>query len=478
MSDAPANHGRFVRDERAGSSVMLGLGALCATFIAALLAMRLYDVEHGARRLAADLRVVEQAAHASRLLRISSQRAEPLRVALEAALSPTYRGQALSPTVFEALASAVQANLDAMPAPGRRGVAVVADVDGDAAVTQWSADGGLWVGTAQGALSSWSNGRRVAQWPGAQPGGVRAIVRAPSGDTYAARGDDGTVSVWQATQRPRALEGVRAPVTAMCFSPDGARLLIAGGDSPGVWDLATGRRLVTLTAVPAMVLDARWTADRRHLVLASADGARVYDATTYGLVHTLAHAGVTVTAMAVSPDSARVVTGGADGLARMWNLHSGAELTTMALGSTIRVIDYSPDGHRMLLAGDGDQAVIWGVFQIHRELTLDGLRGPVRAGRYTTDQGRVVLLDASGALKVFHAHAGDLMATIPAEGATDFSLSTDGARAAVTSGARAQVVPVSQAGFTEVACAMTAGRATFAAYRARCAETQRAAQGP
>ncbi len=55
------------------------------------------------------------------------------------------------------------------------------------------------------------------------------------------------------------LNGPTGPVTRVTFSPDGQRILSAGGDTVNVWDSATGLLLLTLKGRTESVLSAAFS---------------------------------------------------------------------------------------------------------------------------------------------------------------------------------------------------------------------------
>ena len=68
------------------------------------------------------------------------------------------------------------------------------------------------------------------------------------------------------------LRGHTGVVQGVAFSPDGERLVTAGGDRTArVWDSKTGSRLLILRGHTALVNSAVFSPDGRHIVTASVD---------------------------------------------------------------------------------------------------------------------------------------------------------------------------------------------------------------
>lgn len=109
-------------------------------------------------------------------------------------------------------------------------------------------------------------------------------------------------------------------VSAIAFSPDGARLVSAG----------------PLAFTPFVV-------DREFVAI-------VWDLPNVSQVAALAgHRGL-IQDIAFSANGASIVTGGDDGALRFWDAESGLNLQTIDLGAPIRAIEFSPDGRLLAIA--------------------------------------------------------------------------------------------------------------------------------
>jgi WD40 repeat protein len=81
----------------------------------------------------------------------------------------------------------------------------------------------------------------------AHAGGVSGVAFSPGGDLLASAGNDGYVHLFNVPTR-RHLGSFRAhynSARAVCFSPDGRRVATGEGVAK-LWDLATGRTLISL----------------------------------------------------------------------------------------------------------------------------------------------------------------------------------------------------------------------------------------
>ncbi|MCY4465181.1 MAG: hypothetical protein OXE46_06565 [Chloroflexi bacterium] len=137
---------------------------------------------------------------------------------------------------------------------------------------------------------------------------------------------DGTLSLWgysAASSAPSELLYLNAhggAVSALAFSPDGARLVSAG-------PLA-----YTSFAVQRDFAAIVWDLSRvaQQAVLSGHQGL--------------------IRALAFSPDGSQVASGADDGALRFWDASSGAAQASVVLGAPIVALDYSPDGRLVAVA--------------------------------------------------------------------------------------------------------------------------------
>ena len=85
---------------------------------------------------------------------------------------------------------------------------------------------------------------------------LRRVAWSPDGTRVAGGGDDGSVSLWEATDGtpPQQLSGHQGAVMNVAWSPDGRRLASIGSGREGgelfVWEVQSWERTHTLGASP------------------------------------------------------------------------------------------------------------------------------------------------------------------------------------------------------------------------------------
>jgi len=239
----------------------------------------------------------------------------------------------------------------------------------DLAAVSLSADGRYVVAiSSAGAAQAWATrtGERVAalhESPGGGGGFTSGVDISPD-DRFVATGDaNNTARIWELhTGRVVVtLRGHSGAVNDVAFSPDGRVVATASDDATvRLWDARTGRSGAVLRGHSGAVRRVMFSPDGRLLLTAGVDRtARVWQAHTGALVATLSGHTGRINGVAFSPDSRLVVTASEDQTARVWDARTGEQLAVLS-GHTGAVRDavFSPDGRAVLTASmDGTARV-------------------------------------------------------------------------------------------------------------------------
>ncbi len=245
----------------------------------------------------------------------------------------------------------------------------------------------------------------------------------------------GETKVWDAQTGAALLElkGLKYGVNSVVISPDGTKILTAGGgplaaaatNELKVWDARTGVVLLNLSLpeVPfaPSLLDHRgasvaFSPDGTRFVVGglrgegvTAGSATVRDAATGAALFELKGHTSTLLCVAYSPDGTRIVTGGGDQDRRalVWDATTGASLLELK-GHTSGVVcaAFNPDGTR-IVTGSVDRTVrVWDARTGTTLVELKGFKEQVTSVAFSLDGTRIVTGELGGTVTVWEARPG------------------------------------------------------------------------
>ena len=267
------------------------------------------------------------------------------------------------------------------------------------------------VGGSDGTVRSWElpaaqydpprEGRRYPQ----HAGEVLEIAVDRANRRIATAGRDGVVRISRLDrdEPPVLISPGTGAISALDFSPDGARIMVGTPRELALWDVTTGRKqrdysgskvvanevvfdasgsffytpcadgrlrrwsvdssrpLVEMMIDPHGVYDARVSPDGKTVaVVGDTQSAAVVDAVTLETVHRyVGHQGG-VLAVAFNPRGDRLVTAGSDGSIRIWDLATATELLSLR-GHRRRIqhVQFSPDGETLASSSDDGTVKLW-----------------------------------------------------------------------------------------------------------------------
>jgi WD40 repeat protein len=248
---------------------------------------------------------------------------------------------------------------------------------------------------------------------------VRSVAFSPDGRRLVTASDNENPKVWDvATGREvLTLKPHSARVSSAAFSPDGRRLITAGDLVPELWDAATGRTVLTLKGHSEVVYSAAFSPDGRRVITASGDKtAKVWGAVTGRELLTLRGHTRRLSSAVFSADSRRVVTASADGTARVWDAASGRELLTLkGHRGPLNSAAFSPDGRRVITASGDQTAKVWDAVTGRECLTIKGPGDQVAAAAFSPD-GRRVVIGRYATPKICDAATGRELLTLKGHG--------------------------------------------------------------
>lgn len=299
-----------------------------------------------------------------------------------------------------------------------------ADVDQDARIVITGADDGtarVW--NSQTSAS-------IAVLP-RQTGSVRVAI-SRDGTKFATGDHDGSVLVW--IGRGQDISQFHHPgyeVRDMEFSPDGALLAVATTDKVAhIYELASGRRKVTLTGHTDTLRSISFSRDGSRVVTGSSDrSARIWQVVTGEPIVTLLGHEDAVRSGAFSRDGMWVATGSWDKTAKIWNARSGRLVMNFAgHEGPVRAVMFARND-RVLITGSNDKTIrVWDTSFALPEIRLPGHSRSVTSVRVAGNGSVIATASDDGSVRIWQKSSGDLLGIIELGGpeANALDLTPDG----------------------------------------------------
>jgi WD40 repeat protein/serine/threonine protein kinase len=254
-----------------------------------------------------------------------------------------------------------------------------------------------------GALRVWDmrTGREVLTLKG-RTGSVGSVCFSPDGRHVAG-------AFWEEKQvRVSEVPGGKDPLTLkgetkVCFSPDGLHLATAGSGKDGtvrLWDVRTGREVLTLKGHNDVVHEVCFSPDGRRLATASFDDLlKVWDAHSGQEIHSLKGRARMISDLAFSPDGRRLASADDEGVVRLWDARTGQEAVTLrGHASRISSLRFDPGGGRLATTSLDTTVKVWDVRA--EQDAVEGYEGVC----FSPDSRRLAAFSEDGSVRVWDAH--------------------------------------------------------------------------
>lgn len=213
-------------------------------------------------------------------------------------------------------------------------------------------------------------------------------------------------------QEANRLNGHRAAVLTVAFSPDGQHLVSSGVDgSLKIWQ-RDGSLLHTLQGHQSVVRAVRYS-PRGDLIASAGDDKTIYLWSPQGdLVRTIPIQTSGIWSLEFSPDGSSVIVGGSSDLIEQYSLGGQLLQNLREANVGVRVVAFSPDG-QTIAAGCMDNTIkLWSRDGVLRQ-TLRGHSGPVQSLAFSPDGALIVSGSDDRTIKLWQQD-GTLLGTLPA----------------------------------------------------------------
>ncbi|MBK7935779.1 MAG: PD40 domain-containing protein [Lewinellaceae bacterium] len=210
-------------------------------------------------------------------------------------------------------------------------------------------------------------------------------------------------------------EGHNAPVWVVAFSPDGKQLATASEDNTAkIWDLNTGKNVLTLERHKASVEGIAFSPDGKWLATASEDSSAViWDLQTGKPRNILRGHENSVSCIAFSPDGKKLATGSHDNFIMIWNAETGDSLRRIeAHEYPILSIAFSPDGKSLATGSYDETAKIWDIDSGKAVFTLEDHDNSVNCVAFSPDGNYLATGSNDKTAKIWDLKTGKATQTI------------------------------------------------------------------
>ena len=205
------------------------------------------------------------------------------------------------------------------------------------------------------------------------------------------------------------------PVNALAFSSDGRTVASGSTDKLArVWDLASGKCLLSLAAHSDAVLCVALSPDGTMLVTGSKDALAIaWDTRTGERKATFKGSGSAILDAAISPTLGTVYTGTKSGHVTVWQVSTGTlEASLDGHSDAVLGVAVSPNG-ALVVTGSEDKSIrIWDTAENTCIRVMEGHSGSVNAVAISPDNQYVVSGSKDETIKVWSLATGDCLRTL------------------------------------------------------------------
>lgn len=257
----------------------------------------------------------------------------------------------------------------------------------------------------------------------ATPGTVQVLAYSNTGQLLACSGKDGAVTLWSSDDGMQVgTIPIGYAVSAMVFQPQDDLLVVGGsGGQVKAWQLESRAVSREYAGPTTSIGGLAYSPDRSRLAAGAADGSIwIWEMSAGTLIRKIpggvapGHFG-SITAVAFLADPDKLVTASADEYVKFWSVASGSELRSISLGAPAVRLAVSPDGTRVAASRRRPGGLVFiDVAGMAEKFRVDARQSSLTA---MVAVGTVALATAgSDFLKFWDASNGNLLQSIPIQG--------------------------------------------------------------
>lgn len=209
--------------------------------------------------------------------------------------------------------------------------------------------------------------------------------------------------------RDRTLAGQSQSVNAVAFSPDSRRVVTGSADGTAiVWEVTTGRRLLTLSSRTAAISSAIYAPSGKIIITGCADGAiHIWDTATGNRLATIIRYRVgAVRALDISADGTKIGCGYENGAVCVWAASSGKKLAEFDYNNRLLSVAIANDG-KLIAAGYTDATLkAWDIQTQQSVFSTKNPQSEGVTGLHFDTQGYLYTFDREETLYHEETHSG------------------------------------------------------------------------
>jgi WD40 repeat protein len=240
--------------------------------------------------------------------------------------------------------------------------------------------------------------------------GVYTTAFSPDKRWFATGNRDRTIRVWEVAtgRKVRTLTGHTGWVTQITFSPDGQWLASASfSGAVKLWNVETGREMRTLEGHTESVNAVAFSPDSKTLATASGDATvKLWDVATGQTLRTFKGHTAEVNAAAFSPDGKMLATGGADKSVRLWDVATGVVVRELKEQDEVFGVAYSPDGKALAVASRDGSIKLYDAGGAGESRDFKGHTGGVRSVVFSPDGKKLVSASTDATARLWDVNSG------------------------------------------------------------------------
>ncbi len=206
---------------------------------------------------------------------------------------------------------------------------------------------------------------------------IKALAFSPDGKWLASGSYDPSIKIWD-TSSGKEIQSIYwdySQVTDLAFSPDGKRIATVADSRTVVWDIASGKAVLTVKR-PQRIYSVAISPDGKWLAAGDHDGTvQLWDALTGRKSRTLKghNPGAAVRGLSFSRDGKQLADCSVDGTVKLWDVENGQEIRTFKGDGMLADVAFSPDGKRLAAGSHNAHVSEWDIASGRQTLSLKAL---------------------------------------------------------------------------------------------------------